>query len=100
MRARRFLLGLSLALCCVVLPAHAEDLEAKATDAVTAILFEYDADDFASYRVSDRGYVDVLFASNTPDALYSEMLNKLQNHPDIKSVLAGKGGPACRRFGH
>lgn len=79
-------------------PVLAEDAESRTSTAVTGILFEYDADEFASYRISDNGYLDITFASNTPDALYSEILNKLQGHPDIKGVLSGKDGPSCSRF--
>lgn len=77
---------------------HADKLE-KADTAVANILFDYDgSNEFASYRVSEDGFVDIVFASNMPDALYSEILNRLQTHPDIKDVLAGKGGPVCRLF--
>lgn len=76
----------------------ADDPESKTSAAVTGILFEYDADEFASYRIRDSGFLDITFARNTPDALYSEILNKLQKHPDINGVLAGRGGPTCSRF--
>jgi len=76
----------------------AEDAVSKANRAVTNIIFEYDAGEFASYRIRDTGYVEITFARNTPDKLYSEILNKLQKHPDIKGVLAGKDGPTCSRF--
>ena len=79
-------------------PVLAEDAPEKTSAAVTNLLFEYDADEFASYRIRDNGFLDITFARNTPDALYSEMLNKLQKHPDIKGVLAGRGGPTCNRF--
>ena len=79
-------------------PALAEDAPEKTSAAVTNILFEYDADEFASYRIRDSGFLDITFARNTPDALYSEMLNKLKKHPDIKGVLAGREGPTCSRF--
>ena len=79
-------------------PVLAEDLESKATDAVTAILFEHQAEEFATYRISDKGNVDIVFARNTPDLIYSVILNKMKHHPDIPSVLAGKGGPNCNLF--
>jgi hypothetical protein len=79
-------------------PARADDAESSASAAVSGILFEYDADEFASYVIKDNGHVDITFARNTPDALYSEILNKLQTHTGIKSVLAGRGGPTCSRF--
>jgi len=78
--------------------ALAADAETKATDAVTAILFENQADEFATYRINDKGEVDIVFARNTPDLTYSMILNKLKHHPDIPSVLAGKGGPKCSLF--
>lgn len=65
--------------------------------AVANILFDFDgADEFASYRVNEDGFVDIVFARNMPDKVYSELLTRLQNHPDISGVLAGKGGPACQ----
>ncbi len=80
------------------LPATAEDAYSKATSAVTSIIFDAGAEDFMSYAVRDDGYVDVTFARNTPDATYSAILAKLQSHPDIKGVLAGRGGPTCTTF--
>jgi hypothetical protein len=76
----------------------AEDATSKASHAVTTILFDYDADEFTTYSIDEDGVVDITFAKNTPDALYSKILNALQNDPDIKGVLAGKGGPVCSQF--
>lgn len=78
--------------------ARAQEPESRATQAVVDILFDADADDFTSYRVSEHGFVDVNFASNTPDEVYSELLAKLKAHPDIKGVIAGKSLPPCKRF--
>lgn len=94
---RHFSVYAIVLLCCTNV-VHADELE-KADAAVANILFDYDgANEFASYRVNDDGFVDILFASNTPDSLYSEILNKLEKHPDIHGVLAGRGGPACSLF--
>lgn len=79
-------------------PILAEDALSKTNSAVANILFEYDADEFASFGVRDDGFLDITFARNIPDELFSEILTKLQKHPDIKGVLAGKGGPSCPRF--
>jgi len=77
---------------------HADELD-KADSAVANTLFEYDgSEEFATYKANEDGSVDLIFASNTPDDLYEEILTKLQNHPDISSVLASQGGPACRLF--
>lgn len=73
------------------------DALSKADAAVANILFEFDgSDQFASYRVSEDGFVDIVFARNMPDKIYSDLLNRLQSHPDISGVLSGKGGPACQ----
>jgi hypothetical protein len=73
------------------------DAQSKADEAVAVTLFEYEgSDEFASYRVNEDGFVDIVFARNMPDKLYAELLTKLQNHPNIDGVLAGKGGPLCK----
>ena len=80
------------------LPLHADEL-GKADSAVANLLFEYDgSEEYATYKANEDGSVDLIFASNTPDDLYEDILTKLQNHPDITSVLASKGGPACKAF--
>lgn len=73
------------------------DAQSKADEAVAVTLFEYEgSDEFASYRVNEDGFVDIVFARNMPDKLYAELITKLQNHPNIDGVLAGKGGPVCK----
>jgi len=94
-----FLLAVLMMLAVIgMTPARADDPASAASAAVSGILFEYDADEFTSYTINDAGRVDITFARNTPEALYSKILNKLQTHPGIKSVLAGRGGPVCSRF--
>lgn len=74
-----------------------EDKQSKADIAVANILFDYDfGSEFASYRVDENGFVDLIMASNTPDEIYSEILTRMQNHPDIDDVLPSKSGPACK----
>jgi len=97
-----FLLALCLVgtLCCA--PAFADDDNdpmVRAGVAVANILFEYDGDQFTTYTVRPDGFLDIDFALNTPENLYNEILHKLQGSPDIKGVLAGKGGPNCFLFG-
>lgn len=79
-------------------PVFAEDARDKSSAAVSAILFENEVDEIVTFSVDDAGRVDLTFPRNTPDKIYSVILNKLKSHPDIKSVLAGKGGPACAAF--
>jgi hypothetical protein len=76
----------------------ADELD-RADAAVATVLFEFEgSEEYASYRANEDGSVDLIFARNTPDALYEAILTRLQKHPDISSVLASKGGPACRLF--
>lgn len=92
----RYLILLSLLLVWPPVAAE-EDAQSKADSAVANILFDYDyGDEFASYRVSEDGFVDLLMASNTPENIYAEILTRLQNHPDIDGVLASKSGPVCK----
>jgi len=87
--------------CCLLSIGSAltADELAQADAAVANILFEYDgSEEYATYKANDDGSVDLVFASNTPDELYEDILTQLQNHPHISSVLAGKGGPICKLF--
>jgi len=98
LRALQFVVAMILLTLALVTPVSADKLQ-KADSAVANILFDYDgAQEFASYRVDENGFVDIVFARNMPDKLYSEILARLQNHPDIDGVLAGKGGPVCSLF--
>lgn len=90
------LIGLGCALLAPL--AQAQDAAARAEQAVADILFDANADDFTTYRVSAHGFVDINFARNTPDPIYSDLLAKLKSHPDIRGVLAGKSLAPCKRF--
>ena len=79
--------------------ALASESDAKAGEAVANIIFDYDgSNEFVSYHVRPDGFVDAVFARNTPEPLYTEVVEKLRAHPDIRGVLAGRGGPTCSRF--
>ena len=98
MRANFTTIGLLIFLL-TSLPVHSDSLASKADLAVAEILFDYDgSEEYASYRVADDGFVDVTFAVNMPDDLYSNILARLNSHPDIKGVLAGKTGTFCPLF--
>lgn len=87
------------ALLAAALPARASDAEAKASEAVANVLFDFDgSNEFVSYHVREDGFVDAVFAGNTPDRIYNEVVEKLRANPAIKGVLAGRGGPTCSRF--
>lgn len=94
-----FTLFFAFALLVGSVPALANDAESKAGEAVANVLFDFDgSNEFVSYRVREDGFVDATFASNTPEPLYSEVVEKLRANKDIKGVLAGRGGPTCSRF--
>ena len=83
-------------LLLILVPAQASDAQSRADLAVANILFDFDApSDLATYRIRDDGLVEIVFANNMPDKVYSDLLAKLNNHPDIPDVLAGRGGPPC-----
>ena len=83
-------------LSLLLVSVHASDMQSKADLAVANILFDFDAPaEFATYRIRDDGLVEIVFAGNMPDKVYSDVLAKLNNHPDIPDVLAGRGGPPC-----
>jgi hypothetical protein len=74
-----------------------EDRQSRADAAVANILFDYDyGSEFATYRINEDGFVDIIMASNTPSEIYVEILNRMENHPDIDGVLASNSGPACK----
>lgn len=92
-------LFLTLALVLTGTPALADSAESKASEAVANVLFDFDgSSEYVSYVVRPDGYVDAVFANNTPDALYNEVVEKLRANKDIQGVLAGRGGPTCSRF--
>lgn len=77
---------------------YADTAQDRADLAVANILFDYAQgdEDYASYRVDEHGYAHVTFANNTPDKLYGEILNAMQQHPDIRDIIPDKGGPTCQ----
>lgn len=87
---------LSFSLICT-LPVFSEgDVQSMADKAVANILFDFEyGSEVASYSVNEDGFVNMEFARNTPDKLYGDILTKIQNHPDIKGVLAAKTAPSC-----
>ncbi len=92
-------LFLTLALLIGSAPVFANESETKAGEAVANVLFDFDgSNEFVSYVVRPDGFVDAIFARNTPEPLYVEVVAKLRAHPDIKGVLSGRGGPTCSRF--
>lgn len=95
-RALVFYWFLFISLFSLNLQAAEQDPQGVADLAVSNILFDYDgSSEFASYKVSDSGFVDIIFARDMPEKLYGEILTKLQNSKEISGVLSSNSGPAC-----
>ena len=78
---------------------HTTTPEALASeDALAHILFDHDADAFTAYSIRRNGVIDITFARDVPDGLYSEMMGDLRDHPDIRGVRSARTGPACGLF--
>jgi len=80
-----------LLLACLFLtslPAWAGQDESEA--ALAKILWDEDMEN-VSYKLRSNGFIDITFGTAVKDEDYSRILNKLQNHPDIPGVLAGRG---------
>ena len=73
----------------------------KAGEAVANIIFDYDgSNEFVSYHiVRPTGFVDAVFARNTPEPLYTEVVGKLRAHPTSRACSPGgpNGGPRSVR---
>lgn len=98
MKLKRFVfLSLFIMSQLYALNSYAETTQNKAEAAVATILFEHSQGDeqFASYRIDEKGYAYVSFAANTPDKLYLEIITAMQKHPDIRDLIQDKGGPTC-----
>lgn len=65
--------------------------EAESEAALTKILWDEEMEN-VSYKLRSNGFIDITFGSAVKDEDYSRILNKLQHHPDIPGVLAGRGG--------
>ena len=70
----------------------------QSEDAVAAILFEYGADGFTTYKVERSGAVEVSFARDTPDEVFNELVDVLRAHPDTGRVRVDRSAPACGLF--
>ena len=92
-------LFLTLALLIGSAPVFANESEAKASEAVANVLFDFDgSNEFVSYVVRPDGFVDAVFARNTPEPLYTKVVEKLRAHPDIKGVLPAAAARPVRGF--
>jgi len=95
----KLILILLLALTTTSCATHTTTPEALASeDALAHILFDYDADAFTAYSIRRDGVIDITFARDVPDGLYSEMMDDLRQHPDVRGVRSARTGPACSLF--
>jgi len=98
-RLLAFLFCLAVASCTPYVSIYGKEAQNVADKAVANILFDYDGStEFASYIVNESGFVTIVFANDTPDKLYSEIVTKMQNSKKISGVDSSKTGASCDLF--
>ena len=96
---RRNLATLGLALALAPLFARAQDTNTRVEQALTELLFAEEADEFTSYRfVNARGYLEIIFASNTPRDLAKGLMAQIKALPGVSGARERFVGAPCRRF--
>lgn len=86
-------------LIALPLMVWADDPNTRAEKALTELLFAEEADEFTSYRfVNTRGYLEIIFASNTPRDLARALMDKIRALPDVSGARERFVGAPCRRF--
>ncbi|MCB1866825.1 MAG: hypothetical protein KDG50_15520 [Chromatiales bacterium] len=83
-------------LCLVCLASgwtsvFANEADTRAEAAVSAILFDNDADTLASFKVTRGGHVDITFSGNMPEDRYNHIMKQLRESADISGVLGSRG---------
>lgn len=66
-------------------------IQQKAANALTAILFEYEFDENATYEVEKNGFVNLRIEGFVRVNVYTKAIEALRNHKDIKGVYATQG---------
>ena len=67
-------------------------VQSSSDSAVSEILFDLGLDAKASYNVRKNGHVEIEFTKDVPMFDYTLVVEKLRQHPDIKSVYAVQSG--------
>ena len=79
--------------------ALAQDRSVLAEKAITELLFAEEADEFTAYRfINSRGYVEIIFASNTPRDVAKGLMDKIKALPDVAGARESFAGTPCKRF--
>ncbi len=78
------------AACLFLITGAAMAGQVESEAALSKILWDEDMEN-VSYKVRSSGFIDITFGGAVSDQDYSRILNKLQTHPDIPGVLAGRG---------
>lgn len=87
------------ALLVTVAHAFAQDRSMAAEKAITELLFAEEADEFTAYRfINSRGYVEIIFASNTPRDVAKALMEKIKALPDVAGARESFAGTPCKRF--
>ncbi len=77
------------------------EMQNRADAVVAGVLFEYDMDDAASYKVHRDGSVVIKFASSVPQLTYTQIVDRLRASDQINGVRAEQGGrEVCKLSGY
>lgn len=75
-----------------VLTKQQRDIQEKADIAVAEILFDRELDQQASYNIHKDGHVEIEFTKNVKPNIYTLAVERMRQHPNIKSVYAVQSG--------
>ena len=64
----------------------------KASEIVSAVLFDNDLDGLASYNIRKSGFVVIIFDQSVADERYRKVVDLLRSNADIKGVRAEQDG--------
>lgn len=67
-------------------------LQNRASEAVSSILFDFDLDTQASYNIHRDGFVVIEFSPEVAEQTYTEAVQALRRSPEIPGVRAEQGG--------
>ena len=66
--------------------------QSKADAIVAGVLFENEAEEYASYNVHKDGFVVISFDESVPSSKYTKIVDHLRSSKDISGVRAEQAG--------
>ena len=68
------------------------EVQDRADNVVSGVLFEYELDSYASYNIRKNGFVVISFDESVPPGKYTEVVHLLRSSSNIKGVRAEVSG--------